>query len=52
MDSYGSSSRTPLSERFLTGGGDSIRGFERDHVGPRTGDGQYIGGDALLIGVE
>lgn len=49
LSPYGGSSQTPLGERFLLGGDDTLRGFERDKVGPRDAEGRYLGGDALLL---
>ncbi len=37
------------SERFFTGGGTSIRGFEQDSIGPVDFFGDPTGGDALFI---
>ena len=37
----------PLFERFYAGGTDSVRGYERRHVGPRV-DGDPIGGRSLV----
>ena len=45
---YGQSGVTPLGERFLLGGSDTLRGFERDKVGPRDSSGEYIGGDTMM----
>ncbi len=39
----------PLSERFFTGGGTTIRGFAQNSVGPATSTGTELGGVGLLI---
>lgn len=49
IEPFGSSSASPLSERFLVGGDGTLRGFKRDKVGPRDVYGQYIGGDSMLL---
>ncbi len=38
-----------ITERFLAGGSYTIRGFEKDRVGPMDAFGNPIGGEALLI---
>ena len=38
-----------LTERFFAGGGNSIRGFPQDSVGPVNTNGVPIGGNALFI---
>jgi len=38
-----------LSERFFSGGGTSLRGFEQDTAGPKDFLGDPAGGEALLI---
>jgi len=37
------------SERFFTGGGNSVRGYDEDALSPRDAFGSTIGGDALLV---
>ena len=37
------------SERFLAGGGNSVRGYREDSLGPTDFVGQVVGGQALLI---
>ncbi len=49
IEPFGGSDFSPLSERFLTGGETTIRGFRRDEVGPTDASGEFIGGDALLL---
>ena len=49
LQPYGQSGETPLGERFLLGGDDTLRGFARDKVGPRDERGKYVGGDAMLL---
>ncbi len=43
-----SASSVPADERFYTGGGGSIRGYEYQAVGPTAPDGTPLGGDKLL----
>lgn len=45
----GSTHDVPIWERFFSGGTDSVRGYERWHVGPMAG-GDPIGGKSLLEG--
>jgi outer membrane protein insertion porin family len=49
LEPYGRSDISPLGERFLIGGDDTLRGFERNKVGPRTPGGDYPGGNAMFI---
>ncbi|ANM28807.1 hypothetical protein ABI59_03075 [Acidobacteria bacterium Mor1] len=44
----GATTRVPLSERFFAGGDSTLRGFDRDTVGPRIGD-VAAGGEGLLL---
>lgn len=37
------------SERFLAGGGTTVRGFEQDKLGPLDTFGAPLGGDAMLV---
>lgn len=51
---FGETAAVPLSERFFAGGDSTLRGFERDGVGPRdvdpaTGASRPAGGEALLL---
>ncbi len=40
----------PLSERFFAGGASTVRGFDRDQLGPLDGPGgNPIGGEAMLV---
>jgi len=39
----------PLTERFFAGGGDSVRGFEFQQLGPLDASGEPLGGTSLLI---
>ncbi len=48
-DPYGSTRDIPLFERFYAGGIDSVRGYERRHVGPMV-RGDPIGGLSLIEG--
>jgi outer membrane translocation and assembly module TamA len=38
----------PPSERFFAGGDTTLRGFERDRVGPHV-DGDPVGGEGLFV---
>jgi outer membrane protein insertion porin family len=49
MDVFGSSREIPLSERFYTGGPNSLRGFGYQLVGPQDSDGDPIGGRLKLV---
>lgn len=49
LEPFGDTDEVPLSEKFLTGGASTIRGFPRNEVGPRDVNGEFIGGDALFI---
>ncbi|MEJ2503650.1 MAG: BamA/TamA family outer membrane protein [Gemmatimonadota bacterium] len=40
----------PPTRRFVTGGDQTIRGYEFETLGPTNVDGRLIGGDALAIG--
>jgi outer membrane protein insertion porin family len=42
---YGDSDTIPISSRFFLGGRNSLRGFERNSVGPRGIDNNVAGGD-------
>ncbi len=51
---FGGTGAVPLSERFFAGGDSTLRGFERDGVGPRdvdpvTGASRPSGGEGLLL---
>jgi len=51
---FGTTPAIPLSERFFAGGDSTLRGFERDGVGPRdvdpaSGASRPAGGEALLL---
>jgi outer membrane protein assembly factor BamA len=37
------------SERFFTGGGNSVRGYDEDTLSPRDRFGDIVGGNALLV---
>jgi len=39
------SSEIPIDERFFLGGINTLRGFESRQVGPRSPEGDYLGGD-------
>ena len=40
----------PASNRFFTGGDNSVRGYEYKSLGPVNADGELIGGKYLLVG--
>ncbi len=40
----------PPSQRFYSGGGGSVRGYDYQSIGPRTAQGQPAGGSSLLEG--
>lgn len=42
--------RLPLSQRFFTGGDDSVRGFDYQALGPVNEDGDVVGGRHLAVG--
>jgi outer membrane protein assembly complex protein YaeT len=44
-----SESGVPPTERFFTGGDTTLRGFERDRVGPIDAEGDPIGGEGLFL---
>jgi len=49
IEPFANTDHVPLSEKFLTGGASTIRGFARNEVGPQDAEGNFIGGDALFI---
>ncbi len=49
-DSYSSSPTVPIYERYFAGGGNTIRGYREQRIGPRDpGNQQPIGGDAYWV---
>jgi outer membrane protein insertion porin family len=54
-DYFGGSSQVPIEDRFFAGGGNSVRGYENNSLGPttvlneETGDFAPAGGQVLLI---
>jgi outer membrane protein insertion porin family len=42
--------RIPFAERFLLGGGTSVRGYTENSLGQTAANGQPIGGTAILLG--
>lgn len=40
----------PLSQRFYTGGDQSVRGYVYNSIGPRDSNGNVIGGKDLMVG--
>ncbi|MBN1211991.1 MAG: outer membrane protein assembly factor BamA [candidate division Zixibacteria bacterium] len=49
MDYFGSSSDIPLSERFYTGGPNSLRGFQYQKVGPLQDNDIPLGGNFKVV---
>ena len=45
---FGETERVPISERFFAGGDSTLRGFERNEVGPQVA-GEPIGGEVRLL---
>lgn len=45
---FGDTKVVPLSERFFLGGRETLRGFSRNAVGPRSDEGHVVGGDHSL----
>lgn len=46
---FGDLDEMPISQRFYTGGRASVRGFRENSLGPRTAQGNVIGGDLLAV---
>jgi outer membrane protein assembly complex protein YaeT len=46
---FGDTQDVPISERFFTGGHDTLRGFARDTVGPKDSTGLPTGGEAMIV---
>ena len=47
---YGGTTEIPISERYFTGGDTTVRGFDRDEVGPKDPDtGKPLGGQTVLV---
>lgn len=45
--------KTPIEDRFMSGGANSIRGWGRHQISPKNSDGDPIGGNSLLeTGIE
>ncbi|MBI5016689.1 MAG: outer membrane protein assembly factor BamA [Deltaproteobacteria bacterium] len=38
----------PIDKRFFLGGRTSVRGFDRDGIGPKSADGTAVGGDTMV----
>ena len=54
-DAFGASNETglPVESRFFAGGGNSVRGFEENSIGPLSMNGEPVGGKiSLLTNVE
>lgn len=50
MNPFGGSPATPIEERFFAGGSFSVRGWERQELGPKNAEGVPIGGNSDLEG--
>lgn len=52
-DAYGDSPEVPVENRFFTGGGNSVRGFRENSLGPvrpvSEGQSEVVGGQVLLL---
>lgn len=46
---FGNANELPIEDRFFAGGSTTIRGYEKNRVGPLDDSGDALGGDALLI---
>ncbi|MGA1842140.1 MAG: outer membrane protein assembly factor BamA, partial [bacterium] len=47
---YGKTSKVPIQERFFAGGGNTVRGFKEDSIGPKDDDtGLPLGGRVFWI---
>jgi outer membrane protein insertion porin family len=46
---FSQTDQVPISERFFAGGSNSLRGFARDSVGPKTEAGTPTGGEGLFL---
>jgi outer membrane protein assembly complex protein YaeT len=47
---YGDTTEIPISERYFTGGDTTVRGFDRDEVGPKDPvTGNPLGGQTLIV---
>nr|MBN2277373.1 outer membrane protein assembly factor BamA [candidate division Zixibacteria bacterium] len=49
MDYFGASDQIPLSERFYTGGPNSVRGFKYQRLGPLDSAGVPLGGKFMVV---
>jgi outer membrane protein insertion porin family len=45
----GDAGEVPATERFYAGGEGTVRGFERDSLGPADAEGEALGGRALIV---
>jgi outer membrane protein insertion porin family len=48
IEYYGITNELPVNKRFFLGGRTTVRGFERDQIGPKAADGSVIGGDVMI----
>ena len=49
MESFGASDEVPYFERYVVGGGNTVRGHRGDWLSPRRIDDQFIGGEAQFV---
>lgn len=49
-DGYGGTDQLPFFENFYAGGGNSVRGFEDNSLGPRDSAGDPMGGNLKTVG--
>jgi outer membrane protein insertion porin family len=49
-EGFADTEELPLVERFFLGGRNSVRGYDHDELGPKSGDDTPTGGNAFLAG--
>ena len=47
IEYFGKTDELPVNKRFFLGGRTTVRGYERDQIGPKGEDGTVIGGDLM-----
>lgn len=47
---FGATAEIPIQERFFNGGDSSVRSFKEGELGPRTAEGNPLGGEGALTG--